>query len=156
MKKLISLVAVALLSVTALFAAEHTFHVGMPVAYVTGYEVDDDNGIGTGFYFDYVKVHDSKFSFKADAAFGSSSLGASYTSTGCGFGFSPIANEKMTLSLFGDFGFGNPDFIKFGADAMFTYRFTNHIGAFADIGTYTDAPFVAKLGAAFTIHTRGE
>lgn len=153
MKKLISLVAVALLSVTALFAAEHTFHVGLPVSYVTGYDSgSDNNGLGAGFfYFDYVKVHDSKFSFKADAA-----IGASYTSTGCGFGFSPIANEKMTLSLFGDFGFGNPDFIKFGADAMFTYRFTNHIGAFADIGTYTDAPFVAKLGAAFTIHTRGE
>ena len=133
---------------TALFAAEHTFHVGGDVGYST---VGDENTVGGGIVFDYTKVHDSGFSFKAEFI----NTTPDYFFTGVGFGFSPIANEKMTLSFFGDVGICST-ILGIGADAMFTYRFTRHVGIFGGAGYYSGCPFVGKLGAAFTIHPRGE
>ena len=157
MKKLISLVAVAILSVTALFAAENTFHVGLPIANVTGYSDDvtwfgndsSSNGITCGLYADYVRVFDGKFTFKAEASFA-----GPFTQTGIGLGFSPLADAKKTLSLFGDIGFGKPNIFSVGTDVMFTYRFTEKWGAFADVGWYLGTAFVAKLGGSISLSTR--
>ncbi|MBQ9205441.1 MAG: hypothetical protein IJ158_01865 [Treponema sp.] len=154
MKKIIALVAAALISVTAAFSAEHTFHLGLPIGYGTDAS-EDDEGMQVGFHFDYTKVHENRFTFKAQMFYGLPNM--KYSFMGVGLGFSPIANEKMTLSLCGDAGIGGSTFLTFGVDAMFTYRFNRHWGAFASLGAYTsNAPFVATLGDAFTIHPHGE
>ena len=156
------MVAAALISVTAAFSAEHTFHVGVPIGYGTASDYADDDGMDVGFHFDYTKVHENRFTFKAQMFYGVANSiiddkDPRFLFMGVGFGFSPIANEKMTLSLCGDAGLGGSGFLTFGVDAMFTYRFNRHWGAFASLGAYTsNAPFVATLGGAFTIHPRGE
>ena len=158
MKKIIALIAAALVSVTVAFSAEHTFHLGLPIGYGTGSGYADDDGMDMGFHFDYTKVHESRFTFKAQTFYGLvTGKEPRFDFMGVGFGFSPIANEKMTLSLCGDAGLGGSGFLTFGVDAMFTYRFNRHWGAFASLGAYAaNAPFVATLGGAFTIHPRGE
>ena len=71
-----------------------------------------------------------------------------------GIGYSPIVNDRVTLSLFGDINLGP----QIGTDIMFTYRFNNVFGLFVDVGTFwpvTDRasthPFLGKIGVSFTI-----
>ncbi|MCR5218656.1 hypothetical protein [Treponema sp.] len=117
MKKLITLAAAALISVTAAFA-ENAFHFG---AYfpLYSYEVEGED-ISSSVYgasVDYVHISDSGYTWKIGAALGNA------TNSDCksilnqddltgfdfeieaGFGGSLIHDDKMTLSLTGNIGF---------------------------------------------------
>ncbi|MBB5219075.1 hypothetical protein DYE49_11410 [Treponema rectale] len=117
MKKIISMVAAALISVTAAFA-ENTFHLG---AYfpIYSFEVDDTDISSTiyGASFDYIHVAESGYTWKIGLECGKASTsdlksvvkGEDLTGFDfemeVGFGASFIHNEKMTLSLTGNLGF---------------------------------------------------
>ncbi|WP_407428629.1 hypothetical protein [Treponema sp.] len=183
MKKLIALAAAAALTAASLFA-ENTLHIGasFPIspfsadADVSGNtKTEDFSQTGVDFVFDYTHVADSGFAFKVgfDAGYVSSGDMKSYEvknyglkekddasgidfAFGVGFGGSPIHNERMTLSIFGDFGFRYQTFELFSADiagehyevdfddflfyigpeVSYTFRFNNHIGLFANFGMF--------------------
>ncbi len=167
MKKLIALAAATLLS-AAVFA-ENTFHVGayIPINSWTiedGDNEDDFKSGGFGGFFDFTHVADSGFSVKVNLgvgyAHGKDDLedfkGVDFD-LGVGLGGSPIHNEKMTLSIFGDLGFridslgytesvsvsGYTADIEFdlfnfnfyiGPEIAYTFRFNDHVGIFANFG----------------------
>ncbi len=114
MKKLLALVAMTVISASALFA-ENTFHIG---AYIpisswsldnSGYSSDYSNNCFGGF-FDYTHVADSGFAWKINTGLAvlTSSDPEGFEGPeiefGLGFGGSPIHDSKMTLSVTGSFG----------------------------------------------------
>ena len=120
MKKLIALVAAALLSASAVFA-ENTFHIGtyFPISPLTISDGDYDadfstSGFGGG--FDFTHVADGGFTFKVGLDFGyvstddvksalkGNDLSGLDFALGFGLGGSFIHDERMTLSLTGTFG----------------------------------------------------
>jgi len=117
MKKVISMVAAALISVTAAFA-ENTFHLG---AYfpIHSFEIEGEDISSTiyGASFDYVHVAESGYTWKIGLEYGKASTSdlksvvKDEDLTGfdfemeAGFGASFIHNERMTLSLTGNLGF---------------------------------------------------
>ncbi|WP_191013562.1 hypothetical protein [Treponema zioleckii] len=122
MKKLLALAAVAIFSVSALFA-ENTFHVGtyFPITNLTVSDDDTDSetdfsSTGVGAFFDYTHVANGGFTFKIGTgiAYASTSDVKSYVNNEdlsgvdfdffVGLGGSPIHNEKMTLSITGNTG----------------------------------------------------
>ena len=144
----------------SLFAVQHTFHIGSGLgvrinrSYVSygesGYYRYEPGVHITPVYFDYSLITDGGFSFKV-----SNSLGSEIDDIlMLGIGYSPIVNDRVTLSLFGDINLGP----QIGTDIMFTYRFNNVFGLFVDVGTFwpvTDRasthPFLGKIGVSFTI-----
>lgn len=184
MKKILALVAAAL-STAAVFA-ENTLHIGVgfPISPLKADNQDYDwvstqdfSETGVDFAFDYTHVADSGFAFKVgfDVGYVSSSDMKTYkvdASTfsfkeeddaagldlafGVGFGGSPIHDEKMTLSIFGTFGFryqlfdilsasfsGNSLDVTWsnylfyiGPEVAYTFRFNEHVGLFADFGIF--------------------
>ena len=114
MKKLLALVAMTVISVSALFA-ENTFHIGayIPISPwtldVDGHSVDYSNN-GFGGFFDYTHVADGGFVWKVNTGYASVSssdiddLTGGEFDLGFGFGGSPIHDSKMTLSITGNFG----------------------------------------------------
>lgn len=180
MKKLVALAAAAVISSAAVFA-ENTFHFGLyfPISSFTVQSLDDDDiddlGIvtkGVGGSVDFTHVADSGFVFKVGMG-----LAAAFTDDiktyegddfsgidfemGLGLGGSFIHNERMTLSLTGNFGYRIQSFsdsgsvkvsgmkieydtswtsvlFYIGPELSFTYRFNEHFGLFASIGVFGD------------------
>lgn len=160
MKKILALVAASLLSFSSF--AENTFHVGAFFP-VTILDIDGESVVAetAGAAFDFTHVADCGFTFKAGAGFGfglsdiEDAKGDDLTwfdlDFSAGFGGSFIHDEKMTLSLLGDIGLriqgggesadGNgvdyiPVMFYFGPEVSFTYRFTPHVGLFANLGVF--------------------
>ena len=160
MKKILALVAASLLSLSSF--AENTFHVGAFFP-VTILDIDGESVVAetAGAAFDFTHVADCGFTFKAGAGYGfglsdiEDAKGDNLTwfdlDFSAGFGGSFIHDEKMTLSLLGDIGLriqgggesadGNsvdyiPVMFYFGPEVSFTYRFTPHVGLFANLGVF--------------------
>lgn len=142
MKKIISLVVAALISVTASFA-ERTFHLGAYFPFSSG-SYDDGGDIdfktrGVGFYFDSTRVADSGFTVKPyfgiggmgtrqddfKNSLGLEKIGGVDLDLGVGLGGSPIHNDRMTLSILGDLGvraqIGSETESYSGIDVDFTF-----------------------------------
>lgn len=176
MKKIIALVAAAALSATAAFA-ENTMHLGLGIP-ISSFTVSDSSASsheydvtvsGCDFAFDYTHVADGGFTFKVGFDSGYTTTSVDYGSKptvtfdingadfafGFGFGGSPIHNERMTLSILGDFGLRIQSMseeknvlgydTKFslvnvlfyiGPEASFTFRFNDHIGVFGNFGIF--------------------
>lgn len=158
MKKLLTLVAAAVFSVSAVFA-ESAFHIGAAIP-VDALSVNDHSFTVTGFDFtaDFTHIADAGFTWKIgfDAGsaraemegFKSYDLDGGNFAMDAGFGWSFIHNEKMTLSLTGDIGFdifsasynSNLETFTFlfyiGPEVSFTFKFLSHLGVFANVGLY--------------------
>ena len=175
MKKIIALVAASVLASATVFA-ENTFHIGayFPISPLTASDCEYDNDIktsGFGGGFDFTHVADGGFTFKVGLDVGHVStsdvksvieqkdLGGVDVALGFGFGGSFIHNERMTLSLTGDFGFrmqylsetdtidlhyasGDVDtsvlsfLFYIGPEISYTFRFNDHVGLFANFGIF--------------------
>ena len=176
MKKLIALVAAAVLSASAVFA-ENTFHIGayFPISPLTVSDEDDVDydfsSMSFGGGFDFTHVADGGFTFKVGMglAYASSddvegwasgdALGGFDFDLGFGLGGSFIHNERMTLSLTGNFGLRVQDLYEtesydfkvaevdvdtdffsllfyIGPEISYTFRFNDHIGLFANFGIF--------------------
>jgi hypothetical protein len=180
MKKLVALAAAAVISSAAVFA-ENTFHFGLyfPISSFTVQSLTDDDfddlalfTTGVGGSVDFTHVADSGFVFKVGmglaAAFTDDILtyeGDDFSGTdfemGLGLGGSFIHNERMTLSLTGNFGYRIQSFSESGSEKIygtktkydnswtsvlfyvgpelsFTYRFNEHFGIFASVGVFAN------------------
>lgn len=175
MKKIVALVAATVLSASAVVSsvfAENTLHMGagFPISPLkVDYDGDKEDFSSTGvdFAFDYTHVAEGGFAWKVGFDIGganTSDIGdvngndasAFDFAFGFGFGGSPIHNERMTLSILGDFGIrvqnydigsysalGNSvaiDWVNFlfyiGPEISYTFRFNSHIGLFANFGIF--------------------
>ena len=165
MKKILALVAASLLSLSSFAENTFHVGVFFPVTIldIDGESVVAETA---GAAFDFTHVADCGFTFKAGAGcgFGLSDIedtkGDNLTwfdlDFSAGFGGSFIHDEKMTLSLLGDIGLriqgggeessddwtghNGVDYIPvmfyFGPEVSFTYRFTPHVGLFANLGVF--------------------
>ena len=163
MKKLIFLVAAALLSATA-FCAEHTLGLGItfPVSSLNFKDSDDEfdediTQTGVGVDLTYLFISDSGFTGKADFAFEKISASDFEENPdeglNCvfdfGIGYTFLRDEKFSLSALGMFGFSLGAYnwyddpvtesllmktLDFGVDVVGKFKFTNHLGAFANLG----------------------
>ncbi|MCH5291573.1 MAG: hypothetical protein J1D88_07475 [Treponema sp.] len=188
MKKIIALVAAAALSATVAFA-EKTIHIGVQFPFsdlnISGFavpvEIDgntivadgaggDFSSSGAGGSFGYTYVADSGFTSKFGVGLAGISTSDIRTISGknlagvdfdlgLGLGGSFIHNERMTLSLTGDFGFqlkflsgtesqedgwGSHDIdteilsamFYIGPELSYTFRFGEHVGMFVSLGYF--------------------
>lgn len=175
MKKISVVLFMALVSISAF--AENTLHIGIsfpisPLTLTDWAEKDiDSSQSGVEFAFDYTHAANSGFTWKGflDGGMVKSSdvktldgndISGFDITLGAGFGASPIRNERMTLSVFGDLGIryqyfdlgsfdvtgnyinthfdGHMDNIMFfiGPEVSYTFRFNEHIGIFANFGIF--------------------
>ena len=165
MKKLIAMAAALLLSASAMFA-ENAFHLGLAIPFGS-VTTDDDVDLSSSaydFYADWTHIADGGFTFNLNLAGGSGSIeykdakdfdiDVSDFFFGAGFGYSFIHDEKMTLSLTGDFGFdflfGSKDSVDvlnlefyLGPKVSFTYKILKHFGVFVNAGLYYAAGYTA-------------
>lgn len=164
MKKIISLIAATVLSVTAVIAEGNEHNLGIGITFpISSLKIGDDvdeslSQKGMGFDVTYLFIHDSGITAKADCtlALVSSSVSGEDPDNGLnwtidlGIGYTFLRNEKFSLSALGmigynysEAGFGDSESAKisftmktidFGADVIGKYKFTNHLGAFANLG----------------------
>ncbi len=160
MKKIIALVAGIAMSMTAVFA-EHTVGLGFNIP-VNSLKVEDTDVSEHGFGFDltYLFIHENGFSAKADAALNimdtddipsDGSMGNFVFDLGAGYTF--LNKEKFTVSVLGMLGMTlgghSKDYeiedhkvtydcswltFDIGADVIGKYKFTDHFGAFVNLG----------------------
>lgn len=164
MKKILTIIAAAVFSVSSIFA-ENAIHLGGSIP--SGSFTTDAEGVdldmstsGFVFAFDYTHIADAGFTWKIGFDAGSISgdydvaknvdFEGAFFDSEIGFGYSFIHNEKMTLSLTGNLGFdfftlttdvsfvGDSATLLFhiGPEVSFTYKFLSHFGVFGNLGLY--------------------
>lgn len=142
------------------------FGMNFPISKATvDVDGNDAKANSTGFdvWADFTHVSENGFTWKAGLGVGSSSnddifeedIDSIDFDLSAGFGYSFIHDEKMTLSLTGNLGlfaqgyelekdYGvistewkySPLVFYIGPEVSFTYRFTEHFGAFANFGIF--------------------
>ena len=156
------------------------FGMNFPISKVTAdVNGNDTKANSTGFdgWADFTHVSERGFTWKAGLGVGSSSSDDIFEDDchtidfdlSTGFGYSFIHDEKMTFSLTGNLGLFAQDYelekdygvvsieskcsplaFYIGPEASFTYRFTEHFGAFANFGIFY------QIGIAeYTIEIKG-
>lgn len=159
MKKLLLIAVVFALSLTAVFA-ENTFNVGtyFPLSSLTANEQEFTTR-GFGAFVDYTHIAEKGFTFKLNAGIARAmEEGLSRNIKGldldgtCGFGYSPLHNDKMFLSIYLDAGarlqafseeYSKTDLITVfmpmfytGPEVSYTFRFNEHVGICANLGIF--------------------